>query len=58
MESSCMQYLQNKMTVAMTSRPPTTPDTSTMVARYGGRPDVVLLASEAYATSTPSAAQL
>lgn len=53
-----MQYLQNKMTVAMTSRPPTTPDTSTMVARYGGRPDVVLLASEAYATSTPSAAQL
>jgi len=42
----------------MISRPPTTPDTSTMVAKYGGRPDVVLLASDACATSTPSAAHL
>ena len=41
-----MQYLQNKMTVAMMSRPPTTPDTRTMVAKYGGRSDVVLPASD------------
>jgi len=37
-ESSWTQYLQNRMTAMMTSRPPTTPDTSTIVATYWGRP--------------------
>ena len=44
-ESSCTQYLQNKMTVMIMSRPPTTPDARTIVAKYGGRPDVMLASS-------------
>lgn len=32
------QYLQNTMTEITNSKPPKTPDTRTMIARYGGRP--------------------